>query len=266
MRIWKHSSILRELLSSLCVILLVTLTVSVVAPRLAAAQTPTADDGSVAAIAVDDDPTDNIDRPAPSADYDRPAEAAASAPAADTGPDDATDEQVLELPQVIDPASYAVVSYAPASHVPAVGPSSADDADGSADLPDVIVSNPQADSQDDPDNQAAEANAAGDADDAQSYVDQGNDGGGGPVVVYAAPAYVPMYPVTTQANALPQPHTGLPMYSALSYHLLPMYSGLGPVAPSRYNVPGGSRLWNSPIGQGFGMARGSAMGGFSHAR
>jgi hypothetical protein len=273
MRAPNYSSILRELLGSLPVTLLVTLTISVFAPRLVAAQTPATDDGTVAAIAADDDPTDNIDRPAPSADYDKPAEAAASAPAADPGSDDTADEQVLELPQVIDPASYATVSYAPASRMPVVAASSAGDADGSADLPDVVVSNPPADSQDDPDDQAVEANAAGDADDAQSYVDQDSNGGGGPVVVYAAPIYVPMYPVTTQAtqaNPVPQPlpqaHAGLPMYSALSYRLLPMYSGLGPVAPGRYNVPGGSRLWNSRIGQGFGMPRGSMMGGFSHAR
>ena len=115
---------------------------------------------------------------------------------------------MLELPQVIDPASYATVSYAPPSHMPVVAASSAGDADGSADLPDVVVNNPPADSQDDPDDQAAEANAAGVVDDAQSYVDQDSNGGGGPVVVYAAPVYVPMYPVTThatQANARPQP-------------------------------------------------------------
>jgi hypothetical protein len=172
---------------------------------------------------------------------------------------------VLELPQVIDPASYAAVSYAPASHMPAVAPSSASDADGSADLPDVVVGNPPADSQDDLNSQTAEANAGGEADDAQSYADQGN--GGGPTVVYAAPVYVPVYPRTTQPNPLPQPYTtGLPMYSALNFRTVPMYSGLGPVAPNRYSVPGGSRLWNSPLGQGLGMARGSMMGGFSHAR
>jgi len=265
MRVCKYSSTLRELLSSFSVTLLVTLTVSVFAPRLVAAQTPATDDGTVAAIATDDDPTDNIDRPAPSADYDKPAEADTTTPAVDAGSDDTTDEQVLELPQVIDPASYAAVSYAPASHAAAVAPSSGDDADGSADLPDVVVSNPPADPQDNPDDQAAAADAAGDTGDVESYVDQANDSGGGPVVVYAVPAYVPVYPVTIQANALPQPYTGLPMYSALSSRTLPMYSGLGPVAPvtpGRYNIPSGSRLWNSPLGQ-FGMAR---MGGFSHAR
>jgi hypothetical protein len=56
------------------------------------------------------------------------------------------------------------------------------------------------------------------------------------------------------------------MYSALSNRTLPMYSGLAPVGPRRYNVPNGSRLWNSPLGQGFGLARSSMMGGFSHAR
>jgi len=275
MRVWKYSSILRELLKSVSATILIALTVSVFAARPVAAHAPAADDGTVAAVAAEEDPADNIDRPAPSADYDKPADVAASAPDADVEPDDATDEQVLELPQVIDPASYATVSYAPASHVPAVAPSSAGDADGSADLPDAVVSNRPSDGQDDPDGEAAQSNPdgdaaqsnpAGDADDVQSYADQGNDGGGGPVVVYAAPAYVPMYPVTTQANALPQPYTGLPMYSALSYRTLPMYSGLAPVTPGRYYVPGGSRLWNSPIGQGFGMARGSMIGGFSHVR
>lgn len=265
MTIRKYNSILHELISSFSVTLLVALIVSVGSPRPAAAQSSAADSSTVAAIAADDDPADNIDRPPPSADYDRPAEAAATAPGLDAEPDDSTDDQVLELPQVIDPTSYATVSSAPASHVPAIAPSSADGADGSADPPDVVVSNPPTAPQCDSSDQSAQATADAN-DDAQSYADQDDDGGG-PVVVYAAPVYVPVYPATTQADPLPQPNTTrLPMYSALSNRTLPMYSGLGPGASGRYNVPNGSRLRNSPLGQGFGMARGSRMGGFSHAR
>jgi hypothetical protein len=151
--------------------------------------------------------------------------------------------------------------------LPAIAPSSADDADGSADPADVVVSNPPTVPQSDPNDQSAQASAEAD-DDTQSYADQDDCGpSGGPVVVYAAPVYVPVYPATTQADPLPQPNTTrLPMYSALSNRTLPMYSGLGPGASGRYNVPNGSRLRNSPLGQGFGMARGSMMGGFSHAR
>jgi hypothetical protein len=266
---WKHNSILHKLLGSFSVALLFALIVSVSSPRLAAAQSTASGGGTVAAIAADDDPADNIDRPAPPADYDRPAEASGTGPVPDAEPADASDDRVLELPQVINPTNYAAVSYAPASHVPVPASSSADDADGSADPPDVVVSNPPSDSQSDPDDQSLEASVAGDADDAQSYADQNNNCGGGPVVVYAAPVYVPTYPATSQANPLPQPYMNtnhLPMYSALSSRTLPMYSGLAAVTPGRYHVNGGSRLWNSPLGQGFGMARGSMMGGFSHGR
>jgi hypothetical protein len=282
---WKYNLIFRELLGAFGITLAVILSMSVCCPRPAAAQSSVSgDDGTVATIAADEDPADNIDRPAPSADYDRPAEAAATAPAADADADGAspdsatgttldsgTDDQVLELPQVINPASYASASYAPASYADTAPPasaaansSSADDADGSADPAAVVMSSPPNNLQGDTDDQSADA--SGEAGDVQSYVDQTNDGTSGPVVVYAAPVYVPMYPVPTQTTPLPQPYTtGLPMYSGLSNRTLPMYSGLGPVAPYRYSVNGGSRLWGSPIGQGFGMARGM-MGGFSHAR
>lgn len=258
MTVRRDNSILRELISSFSVTLFVGVIASVCSPRPAAAQSSAADSSTVAAIAADDDPADNIDRPAPSVDYDQPAEAAATARGPDAEPDDSTDDQVLELPQVIDPATYATVSSAPA-------PSSADAADGSADPADVAVSNLPTAPQSDPNDQSAQATADAD-DDAQSYADQDDDGSG-PVVVYAAPVYVPVYPASTQADPPPEPNTTrLPMYSALSYRLLPMYSGLGPVGPGRYNVPGGSRLWDSPLGQGFGMARSSMMGGFLHAR
>lgn len=263
---WKHNSILRGLLGSLSVSLLFVVAVSFSNPRHASAQSSAADvadDGTVAAIAADDDSAGNIDRPAPASDYDLPADGAASA-TADTETADDSDDQVLELPQVINPATYSTVSYAPASHVPALASSRPNDADGSADPPDVVTSNVPADSQGDPDVQSADASGSGNADDVQNYVDQANSSG--PVVVYAAPVYVPMYPVAAQPNPLPRPYTALPMYSALSNRQLPIYSGLGPVTPSRYGVAGGSRLWGSPIGQGFGMARGTMMGGFSHAR
>jgi hypothetical protein len=282
---WKHNLIPRDLLGGLAATLLLTLSVLISCPRPAAAQSSLSGEGMVAAIAADEDPADNIDRPAPSADYDRPAEAA-TAPASDSESDAAEDDQVLELPQVTNPASYATAANPPAStSAPlsgiATAVSSAGDADGSADPANVAMSGPLPDSQDDPDDQSADASGVAGADDVQSYVYQNNNDGGGPVVVYAARSvYVPMYPVPTQpapATPLPRPYTNglpmysalynrtLPMYSALRGHSLPMYSGLGPVAPIRYHVSNGSRLWGSPIGQGFGMAH-SMMGGFSHGR
>ncbi|HEX4211295.1 MAG TPA: hypothetical protein VHY56_12940, partial [Candidatus Binataceae bacterium] len=255
MAVRKYNSIVHELARSLSIALLPALIISLVAaiysPLPAAAQTSVPrSSGTVASIATADvNPADNINRPAPAADYDLPAIADAASPDADTTsalPETAAgaEDQVLEVPQVINPASYDAASYdaetngadayVPASSAVAAVPSGPDDADGSADPADLVMGSPPTQGYGPPaqggsQSQSAQANAL---DEAQSYVDQGTISG--PVAVNAAPVYAPIYqaPATTQANRLPRPYAAapgngqLPIYSALNNHTLPMYSGL----------------------------------------
>jgi hypothetical protein len=278
MMVRKYNSVLREFLASFSLTGLTVLALLLFGLRSATAQYLPTDDGTVAAgasgTAAD---TRNIDLPAPSADYAIPADADASPdPDAVAG----TDSRVLEIPQTLNPKDYAL---APEPASPELVDANAnpsdelDDPSENADSSDGIgvASNSATRAPD----QMAQGATPDDVDAAQGYVDQA-DGVGGPVVVYAAPVVVPApfsipmspAPVTAQVNPLPQPSAPgsfndrqLPMYSALNYRLLPMYSGLGTVVPGRYYSGGGTRLWNSRLGQGFGMSRGST-GGFSHAR
>lgn len=266
MMVRKYNSILRELLAAFSLTVLIALSSLLCGPSPAAAQSPLGD-GSAASVGSD---TGNIDLPAPSADYAIPADADAGA---DSGAVAGADSRVLEIPQALNPQDYALTAAgaSPDEVDAAAGPSSAPgDPAAIADPPDGIgvTGNPVS--------RAADQMAQGtpdDVDDAQNYVEQA-DGVSGPVVVNAAPVFVPFYPgpVIVETNPLPQPAVPgsfnghqLPMYSALNYRLLPMYSGLTTVVPGRYNSGGGTRLWNSRLGQGFGLSRGS-MGGFSHAR
>src|SRR5271163_488706 len=85
------------------------------------ARAQTADDGGSPAVAgtapSDSSPDGNVDVPAPAADYDLPADASAGA---DTGEVAATDDRVLELPQVLDPADYAAAEPVSANPEPPV--------------------------------------------------------------------------------------------------------------------------------------------------
>jgi hypothetical protein len=180
---------------------------------------------------------------------------------------------VLELPQIINPQVYAARAKAGIAegtrlgndYYPADQP--ADDSLTAAGDPSATAVAPW-----DPGDLAGNP-----SNDDQDYADQ-DDGGGtsGPVVVYAVPVYAPqpvyvpqfVPPVAVTANPLPQPYPAatiprgqLPMYSALAYRPLPMYSGLRPVSPGRYaTAGGGSRLMGSHFGQRFGI------GSFSRGR
>jgi hypothetical protein len=270
----KYNSILREYLASFSLTALIALAVFLGGLRPVAAQSSPTDDGTGAIAAIAPADTGNVNLPAPSADYAIPADADASA---DSDAVVGTDSRVLEIPQTLNPKDYALAA-APAD--PDEVDANADPSEGFADPsqmtgPPDDITNPVTRAPD----QMAQGATPDDVDDAQSYIDQA-DGVGGSVVVNAAPVFVPapifvpMFPapVTAQANPPPQPSAPgsfngrqLPMYSALNYRLLPMYSGLTTVVPGRYNSGSGTRLWNSRLGQGFGMSRGS-MGGFSHAR
>ena len=257
----KDNSILRQLVGVFVLPPLFAVTLLLYNPRPVSAQSA-ADGPAMGAPSGGDESADNLDLPAPSADYDRPDEAGA-VPIPDAETAGGTDDQVLVLPQIIDRRNRTMAS-APAGL-------DGDTAD-SAGPADVTFSNPPV--QSDPDDQSAQAAAAADddgADDVQSYADQDEDDGSGPVVVYAAPVYVPIYqvPVNAPINPLPQPYTAplvnshqLPMYSALSSRTLPMYSALMPFASRRYNAGGGTRLFGSHLGLGHG----SMMGGFSRGR
>jgi hypothetical protein len=249
---------------------------SAIAQSSAFASADAGSDSDAASAGADDAaPDSTMDRPAPSADYDLPADAATGSDAPATAdaspPHDTTaeaDDRVLEIPQVVNAKAYAANTAAAVADETGLGEAAnqlAEDAEAEADGSTVAGGSPDSSSQ-----QAAEADpstaAAGDA---QDYADQDDDGGG-PVVVYAGPIYVPAYvaPVAPIANPLPQAsvinNRQLPMYSALTYRTLPMYSAL-PAASGRYLTPGGgSRLWSSHLGQSFAFH--GSMGGFAHGR
>ena len=272
MRLFNYP-ILRESLGSLALISLIA-AVSLLLPHSATAQSSTfasADTSgdSEAAPATSDDtaPDSSMDRPAPSADYDLPADATggSDAPTAtdlSTTPDAtaAADDQVLEIPQVINPSAYA--ARAAAADADETSLDEADD-ELAEDAPVAAEAGPA-----DASAQAAQDESPGaSSGDAQDYADQDDDSG--PVVVYAAPVYVPAYvpPVAVSVNPLPRAgiisYGQLPMYSALAYRTLPMYSGLA-TTPGRYRTPGGgSRLWSSHLGQSFAI---HSMGGFARGR
>jgi hypothetical protein len=290
-RLLSNKSGLRELVGSLTLMSVIAIA-PLILPRPATAQS--SDFASVPADADSDgapgmpndrepdDPAASADmaRPAPSADYAVPADVSAGgdpSASADALPPpemaashsvaSASDDRVLELPQIINPRTYA--ARAAATNETGLGN------DYSAPDQPSDDSLAAADDPADASSEVAPSDPGNVPDEAQDYADQ-DDGGapGGPVVVYAAPVYVPQYapPVGVRVNPLPQPrpattfpHGQLPMYSALAYRALPMYSGLRPVSPGRYQTGGGgSRLLGSHLGPSFGM-RGS-VGGFGRGR
>jgi|HubBroStandDraft_1064217.scaffolds.fasta_scaffold38259_3 hypothetical protein len=196
-------------------------------------------EGAAHAQAADYDapaPVVDYDFPAPVADYDLPADAATAADAdPDSGADPDTDSRVLEIPQVADPARLAVAappSSAPASTGDGDWLSNADDdVDPGSISDDAKIDTP-------PD---------GPIGDAQDYQDQEYAG--------AVEVYPPVYLAPAPTYVAPMPIAPVQSYA------------LGSVGAGRFQVGGGTRLFNSPLGGGFGMPRGPmAMGGFGHRR
>ena len=275
MRLFSNQPILREACGSLALASFIAVGLFL-APRPAAAQSSTfasadggADSDGASATTDDTAPDSAMDRPAPSADYDLPADAASGSGAVATSADTSTapdatasaDDRVLEIPQVINPSAYAsraAAAVADGTGLDQATNQLADDAEAEAEANPIDSSSQEA--------QAAQSGVS--AGDAQDYADQDDDDGG-PVVVYAGPIYVPAYAPPTAVTANPLPQAGvisngqLPMYSALSYRTLPMYSGLATVHGRYVTRGGGSRLWNSHLGQSFAI---HSMGGFGHAR
>jgi hypothetical protein len=206
-------------------------------------------------------PEGNLDVSAPAADYDVPTDAG---PIADADPETeagAGTDSVLELPQVVDPASYAVAVRANAN--PVSTDSNATLANAEAALTDSDAPLSDADDGGQPgstaDNAAADAPSGGPTSDAQDYQDQADSG---PVVVYAAPVYVEVAPTYLVGPASSTLRAGAYDQRPIADVLRPHAGGLG-----RYQVGTGTRLVNSRLGQGFVMAHGPmAMAGWGHAR
>ena len=209
-------------------------------------------------------PDGNLDVPAPAADYDVPTDAGSVADADSESEIVASTGSVLELPQVVDPASYAVAALANANPVPT--DSNATQANAEAALTDSYA--PPSDVEDGGqpgsvgDNAAADAPSGGSMSDAKDYQDQADRS---PVVVYDSPVYVepaPRYLATMPGPASPtlgdRGYDQRPIADVLQPHI----GGLG-----RYRVGTGTRLFNSRLGQGFVMRHGRmAMGEWAHSR
>jgi hypothetical protein len=210
-------------------------------------------------------PDGNLDVPAPAADYDLPADARSVAEG-DTGIGDVGDtDSVLELPQLVDPSSYAVgapanVNPRPNDSNAALGNAEAVPADS-----DSVLFDPDDGNQPDDiaDNAAADVPYSGAMSNAQDYQDQADNG---PVEVYAAPVYVE--PAPAYFARMPDPATPLAL-RARANDQRPIADVLRPHAGGRGHFPVGTEtpLFNLRRGQGFVMQRGPmAMAGRGHRR
>jgi hypothetical protein len=211
-------------------------------------------------------PEGNLDVPAPAADYDVPAKAGSVA-GADPDPEteaSAGTDSVLELPQVVDPASSAVAALANANPVPT--DSNATLANAEAALTDSNAPLSDAEDGGQPssvgDNAAVDAPSNGSMNDAQDYEDQADRG---PVVVYAEPVYVepaPRYLAPMRGPAYPTLRAGAYDQWPIADAFRPHAAGLG-----RYQVGTGTRLFNSHLGRGFVMPHGPMAGArWAHSR
>jgi hypothetical protein len=172
-------------------------------------------------------PDSNLDIPAPAADYDVPTDAGSVADADSESEIVAGTGSVLELPQVVDPASDAIAALANANPVPT--DSNAALANAEAALTDSNAPRSGAEDGDQPgsvgDNAAADEPSGGSMSEAQDYQDEADSG---PVVVYAAPVYVgptPRYLAPMRGAASPTLRAG----AYLTNGQLQMFSGLMPV-------------------------------------
>ena len=217
-------------------------------------------DGSLDVPAADG----NLDVPAPAADCNVPADARS---VADAGPEiEAVDgiNSVLELPQIVDPASDAVAVSASANRAPA--DSNASLASAEAALTDSDSAPSDADDGGQPgsiaDNAAADAPSGEPMSNAPDYQDQADSA---PVVVYAAPVYVE--PAPTYFAQMPDP---VPLaLSAAADNQRPITNLPRPYAGELglHQVGTGTRLFNSRLSQGFVMQHGPmALAGRGHLR
>jgi hypothetical protein len=209
-------------------------------------------------------PEGNLDVPAPAADYDVPAKAGSVAGADPETEASGGTDSVLELPQVVDPASNAVAALAHAN--PVQTDSNATLANGEAALTDSDAPLSDAEDGEQPgsggDNAAADAPSGASISDAQDYQDQADSG---PVVVYGAPVYVE----PTLRYPAPIPGPAFPTIRAGAYNQRPIADAFRPhaVGLGRYQVGTGTRLFNSRLGRGFVMPHGPMAGArWAHSR
>ena len=209
-------------------------------------------------------PDGNLDVPAPGAEYDVSPDIGSVAEADSESELVAGTGSVLELPQVVDPASYAVAAPAHANAVQT--DSNATPANGEPALTDSDA--PLSDAEDGEqtgsggDNAAADAPSGASMSDAQDYQDQADSG---PVVVYGAPVYVEPAP----RYLAPIPGPAVPTIGAGAYNQRPIADAFRPhaVGLGRYQVGTETRLFNSHLGQGFLMRHGPmATAGWTHSR
>jgi hypothetical protein len=216
-------------------------------------------------VTTDDGSSDgSLDVPAAAADYDVPTDARSVAEADPEIEPVAGTDSVLELPQVVDPASYAVA--APASANPAQVDSNAALASTEPILAHSDSALPDAGNGGQlgniADNAATDTPFGGPMSDAQDYQDQANSG---PVVVYAAPVYVepaPAYLARTSDLARLALRAGANDQQPIADVIRPQTGELG-----HFQVGAETPLFNSRRGQGFVMPRGPmAMAGRCHRR
>jgi hypothetical protein len=205
-----------------------------------------------------------LDVPAPMADYNLPADARS---VADADPEieavDGTDN-VLELPQVIDPASDAVAVSASADLAPADSDAALANAEAALTDSDSALSDADDGCQLDSiaDNAAADAPSGEPMSNAPEYQDQADSA---PVAVYAAPVYVEPAPAYFAQTPDPAPLA----LSAAAFNQRPIANLLQTHADGLglHQVGTGTRLFNSRLSQGFVMQHGPmAMAGRGHLR
>jgi hypothetical protein len=204
----------------------------------------------------------NLDVPAATADYDAATDARSVAEAdPDIGAVAGTDS-VLELPQVVDPASYAVA--APAGVNPAPADSNAALASTAAVLPDsdsaLSDANDGGQTGSIADNATVDGASSGPMSDAQDYQHPANSG---PVMAYAAPVFVE--PAPAYHVRMPEPAPLILRAGANDQR--PIADVLRPQAGElrHFQVGTGVRFFNSRRGQGIVIPHGPmAMAGRCH--
>jgi hypothetical protein len=242
---------LLEVLAGASLIFLIAAGVSVCTASAAYAQAVDGGGAPIDYLATSDASSeDNLDVPAPAADYDVPAKAGSVADADPEVEASAGTDSVLELPQVVDTDSYAVATLANAEVVLTDSNAPLSDAEDGGQLGSVG------------DNAATDAPSGASMNDAKDYQDQADRG---PVVVYAEPVYAEPAPRYLAPMAGPSYSTlraGAYDQRSIADVLRPHASGL-----RRYQVSTGTRLFNSRLDRGFVMPHRPMAGArWAHSR